>query len=578
MANLCQSQSDIGASATKIWRGPAVAQNQDGLNRRQAMAAGATAAALSASPTFAVATKNWSAGSVVHLLPAVNHNSVLLKTSFNTAYKTVHLLVDGRAVTGSKTDMDGRYWHFHVTDLPANTRLTLQLASGRTKLCDPWPLNTMPKPDEAVGNFRFLSFTCAGGDPALPGMSGESFRPMDVRHRLLARAMSFGPQAVIANGDHVYWDQTTWLNSRNPRIKAAASAWYGKFGNLDRSLPALGSANEDVLRRVGENQIAAVYGTQLRSTPSYFVADDHDYFENDEAEERFVTFPPDQFSMSAKRAIQNLFYPEFLPDAARPIGLSGALSDGLDGSFGTLRVGKLFEALIYDCGGYITLKGPSARLVPIEAENWLLDRTRRQDTAQLLHVPSHPPGWSAGKWREWYPDIMESPATRIATDGTAITDWGGSSDGKGKLSTAHPKYFWQSGWHAQHQRIFSALSQQEKRPAAIMSGDLHATGALRIERSGDLDLSANPVNMLLAGTLGTSDSGWPSGARGAAPQVPASLLAKVTDPLVERNGFTIVDVTPEKMIFRLFGWREPLPISAIDTLEPHAVITVARPV
>lgn len=69
---------------------------------------------------------------------------------------------------------------------------------------------------------------------------------------------------------------------------------------------------------------------------------------------------------------------------------------------------------------------------------------------------------------------------------------------------------------------------------------------------------------------------WPSGARGAAPKVPASLDARAIDPLVERNGFTIVDVTPENMTFQLFDWRELQPVSDIDTLEPHAVITVAR--
>lgn len=544
------------------------------LSRRGVLASGVAAAALAAAP--ARAADSWRSGAVQHLLPAVNHDSLLLKASFLTPQADVRLAVNGKRHPGRKTDLAGRYWTFRVGNLPADTTLALQLLSGGRMLCDPWPLRTFPAPDQSVSSFRLLSFTCAGGDPSMPGVGGEAFRPMAIRQRLLARALSYAPQAVIANGDHVYWDQTTWMQSRNPRIRAAATAWYDKFGQFDRSLPLLGTANEDLIRRVGEAQIAALYGTTLRSTPSYFVADDHDYFENDEAEERFVTFPPDQFSMAAKRAVQDLFYPEFLPDPARPKNLSGVLPGGLDASFGTLRVGKLFEALIYDCGGHLTLNGNSARLVPPEAEEWLLERTRSQDTAQLLHVPSHPPGWSAGKWREWYPDIIESPATRTAADGTAITDWGGASDGKGRLSTAHPKYFWQPGWYQQHQRIFSALSNQAKRPAAILSGDLHATGALRIARSGDLDLSANPVNVLLAGTLGSSKSGWPSAARGGAPQVPASLSATATDPLVERNGFTIIDVMPDRMVFRLFGWREPQPAGAIDTLKPHAVITVAR--
>lgn len=545
------------------------------ISRRTLLASGAAAVAAASSPGSA-STTEWNAGDVVHLLPAANHDTILIKAAFRTARRSVRLRVNGASHAGQQSDTQGRYWSFLVTGLSPDTTQMLQLTDRSGPLCDCWPLKTMPHPDQPVGSFRLLSFTCAGGDPTMPGIGGEAFRPMELRRRLLARAMSFAPQAVIANGDHVYWDQTTWLQSRNPRVRAAATAWYDRFGQLDQSLPPLGSANEDVLRRIGEAQIGALYGTSLRSTPSFFVADDHDYFENDEAEERFVTFPPSQFSISTKRAMQRLFYPEFLPDRHRSALMSGTLDNGLSTSFGTLRVGQLFEALIYDCGGYLDLKGPSARLVPIEAENWLLERTRSEETAQLLHVPSHPPGWSAGKWREWYPDIMETPATRIAADGSAVTDWGGASDGNGRLTTTHPKYFWQPGWHAQHQRLFAALSEQQRRPAAILSGDLHATGALRVQRSGDLDLSANPVNVLLAGTLGTSDSGWPSGARGAAPQIPSSLAAQITDPLVERNGFTIIDVMPDRMVFRLFGWREPQPQSAIDTLEPHAVLTVSR--
>lgn len=544
------------------------------MSRRDVLAAGAATAALSVTASAAPEAAGWWTGSVVHLLPSVNHDSLLLKASLAEARKEVVLLVNGRTVPGQSTDRSGRYWSFRTGGLAPATRLSLQLASKGKPLCDPWPLSTMPDPEASVAHFRLLSFTCAGGDADLPGTGGESFLPIEVRQRLLARAMSFAPQAVIANGDHVYWDQQTWLESRNAKIRAAAGAWYDAFGRFDRTQPPLSPHNHDIIRRIGERQISAVYGTSLRSTPSYFVGDDHDYFENDEAEERFVTFPPERFQMEAKRALQQLFYPEFLPDRERPAWMSGSIGNGLDTSFGTLRVGTLFEALIYDCGGHLSLKGPSARLVPIEAEEWLLDRTRRSDARQLLHVPSHPPGWSAGKWREWYPDIMATPATRIAANGSAITDWGGASTGEARLSTAHPKYFWQAGWHAQHQRIMAALSDQNTRPAAILSGDLHATGALRIARSGELDLSANPVNVILAGTLGTSDAGWPSGPRGAAPQVPASLKAEITDPLRERNGFTIVDVMPDGMVFRLFGWRRPQPVAMIDTLEPYATLTL----
>ena len=67
-----------------------------------------------------------------------------------------------------------------------------------------------------------------------------------------------------------------------------------------------------------------LYAALCRSTPVFFVQDDHDYFENDEADDRFISFPPDAFMMSAGRASQHLYYPEFLPDPMRPLGLASA--------------------------------------------------------------------------------------------------------------------------------------------------------------------------------------------------------------------------------------------------------------
>ena len=64
-------------------------------------------------------------------------------------------------------------------------------------------------------------------------------------------------------------------------------------------------------------QIADLYGTMMRSTPVFFLQDDHDYFENDEADDKLVTLPPDPFMLNLARASQLLYYPEFLPDAHR---------------------------------------------------------------------------------------------------------------------------------------------------------------------------------------------------------------------------------------------------------------------
>ena len=75
-------------------------------------------------------------------------------------------------------------------------------------------------------------------------------------------------------------------------------------------------------RAVGP-QIADLYGTMLRSLPVFFLQDDHDYFEDDAADDFVVTFPPDPFMLELGRATQHLYYPEFLPDADRPLGLAG---------------------------------------------------------------------------------------------------------------------------------------------------------------------------------------------------------------------------------------------------------------
>jgi hypothetical protein len=47
-------------------------------------------------------------------------------------------------------------------------------------------------------------------------------------------------------------------------------------------------------------------------------------------------------------------------------------------------------------------------------------------------------------------------------------------------------------------------------------------------------------------------------------------------PPVEKNGFTIVDVTPERIALQLFAWRPPDPADAIDTLEPSGTYELSR--
>src|SRR5260370_291231 len=135
-------------------------------------------------------------------------------------------------------------------------------------------------------------------------------------------------------------------------------------GKFDRSALVLGSDNETVLKRAVEPQLIPVYGTDFRSTPVFFMQDDHDYFDNDDATDEVITFPPPYFSLQLARATQSLFYPEFLPDRARPPGLpwssAGDRFGGVSETFGTVRYGRLAEILMYDIRGTQTRAGPSA--------------------------------------------------------------------------------------------------------------------------------------------------------------------------------------------------------------------------
>jgi hypothetical protein len=523
-------------------------------DRRQLLIGGTAATLLPA----AAWARGWEAPQVAHLLPAASDQRLLLKCSlFAPLTATPVLIVGGRRVRGQRTDSAGLHWRFDADGLQPGTRYQLRIEDAvGTALTPSWPLRTLPSPRTRPTSVRILCFTCAGGYP-FPDVPGqpEAFRPLAVRHALLERALAFSPDLAVANGDHIYWDQRTMAESASAARRAAFAAIEARFGRLDPSIPALGSANEAVLKRLTGPQIAGVYGTRFRSTPMFFVSDDHDYFENDEASDRLVSFPPAPAHLGWARAVQHLYYPEFLPDASRPALPGSDASDrapGLSEAFGTLRYGKLVEALIYDCGRFLSL-GEGAGLVPPEVERWLLGRTRSSDADHLIHMPSHPFGWTAGKWREWYPDVAGG---------------GGAYAGGG----AGPKPYWQSGWGAQHDRLLTAMAAQGGRAAVSVSGDLHAVGAARVMRAR----GGAPVHSILAGPIGTSALGWPSSARGTPPLPAASLRLDGPAP-VERNGFTLLDVTRDRILVRQFAWREPMPVAAIATLQPFATFAIPRP-
>jgi hypothetical protein len=497
-------------------------------------------------------SSNWDAGQVRYLLPTVSDTRLLVKASFTNPLSAAPTLrIGARSIRGRMTDTAGEFWQFFASDLPAGQRHTLWLVSSNGRpLCQPWELATFPPAAARPERFRVLFFTCAGGPEPANGaavnLAAKDRLPTAIRNRLMRRALSFEPHAMVANGDHVYWD----LHS--PRLPPARRNTT-RLESFNRSALVFGNTNETVLKRAAGPQIIPVYGTDFRSTPVFFLQDDHDYFDNDEAWDEIVTFPPVWFQLALARATQQMYYPEFLPDPTRPAGLPwGAMGEGLvSESWGTVRFGRLAEILLYDVRRTCTLAGPSAVFIDPEVEKWLIGRTTSRDTTHLVHAPSNPPGWTAGKWMEWYPDVL---------------------DDQGKLTDAKQKPYWQPGWLAQHDRLMNAMSSMRGRVPLAISGDLHAIGIGKILRSGSLHFDANPVTAVLSGPIGTGRGGWPSEFRGVGSTPPKRLDVQEEVKPIEQHGFVLADFTSDRIVLRFFKWDvKSQPPEAIDTLEPFHV-------
>jgi hypothetical protein len=253
--------------------------------------------------------------------------------------------------------------------------------------------------------------------------------------------------------------------------------------------------NAAIFTAMCDYQIPGLYGATLRSTPAFFLTDDHDNFENDEFDAKVATMPPDTYGTLGAEQTQWLYYPEFLPDRNRAVWLPGGdkiwAPVDTNITFGTLRYGNLLEVVLYDCRRYADYKGEHTKLFPQWTEDWIVARTRAQDTAHFFHAPSLPFAWSSGMLGDWYPDLLDDKAGRLV------------------LYEA----VWQRGWFAQHQRLIEALSSQTRRAAIVVQGDMHASAAGKMTRSGELTL-ASPVHAIPGGTLGTGDIPFPSSCRG----------------------------------------------------------------
>ncbi len=535
------------------------------MDRRDFLAGGMGAAILASRSADAFAQgakppadREWDAGQVRHLLPTVSDTRILIKASFAKPLMAAPTLRIGNSpFRGVMNDTEGSFWQFYATGLRPGRRYSLSLVgSDRKQLCQPWNLLTFPSRTSQPESFRVLFFTCAGGPDSAGGPSTDALTsgnlPTAIRNRLMRRALTFQPQAMVANGDHVYWDLHT------PRIPPERRD-YTRLKSFNQSALIFGEKNETVLKLAAGPQIMPVYGTDFRSTPVFFLQDDHDYFDNDEAFDEIVTFPPVWFQLQLARATQKLYYPEFLPDEDRPRGLPwGATGDGaVSESWGTLRYGRLAEVLLYDVRRMCTLAGESAVFLDPEVERWVLARTGSTDVTHLVHAPSNPFGWTAGKWMEWYPDVLNR---------------------EGKLTDQEPKPYWQSGWMKQHDRLVAAMTAMKGRIPLTISGDLHAIGIGKILRCGSLNLEKNPLTAVLSGPIGTAPGAWPSAFRGVGSTPPRHLDVQEEVKPIEQHSFTIADFLPDRVRLRFFKWDlKTQPPEAIDRLDPFHTTEIGRP-
>ena len=520
----------------------------------------------------------WDTGQVEHILPAVNHNRFLIKISVKHPMKLPPYIIvdDNRRVTGYKTDSKGYFWRFDITELSSDTSYFLSLHDYEgIRLCDPWPLKTFPDAQSQVEKVRLLIYTCFGGHDAHIKWYGAGPVPLQIRHRLLKRALSFKPDAVISTGDQIYYDLR---EGRTPKYMGRAPQSIKYCGTFDRTLPVLGTQNEEVFKKAVSPQISSLYGTALRSVPTFFLLDDHDYFENDEANQKdsfeildFIigrpavtkagmSFPMDDFMLDLGRTGQKLYLPEFLPAPGLPVDLPGIgekdRAQGVSECYGMLRYGNLLEALLWENRRYMTTDGKNAVLVHPKAEDWLKNRMKTEDTTYVINVATSYFGWCAGKWLDWYPDVRKD---------------------KGALTTDVSKYEWQQGWFNQHNRIMEAASGMKRNTPIFVGGDLHSQCYGWIDRSGELDLRKNPVLSICSGSLGTGSGGFPSSFIRKMVAQPSTLLEfREVLPPVEKDAFILMDFTPEKIVVQFFAWRQPEPVDAIDTLQPYNILEIKR--
>ena len=280
--------------------------------------------------TATAPASSWDAGGVRHLLPAVSDTRMLIKASFDAPMADAPTLMSAAHPCAAA-------WATRAASIGTSMPPTSHRAA-RTAVAHRGARRAAMR---AVGAFDLSGPRRAAGavpfaDLHLRGRPrGPQIPPRRDAQSVAAARAEFAPQAVVANGDQVYWDLLAPVGSRLLGMHPTPCELAGMF---DRSALVLGGDNEAVLKRAAGPQIVPVYGTDFRSTPVFFMQDDHDYFDNDEATDEIVTFPPSYFMLPARaRDAEHVLsgIPARRGAAARPAMVVGR-RPGV-GRFGKLR-------------------------------------------------------------------------------------------------------------------------------------------------------------------------------------------------------------------------------------------------
>ena len=198
-----------------------------------------------------------------------------------------------------------------------------------------------------------------------------------------------------------------------------------------------------MLKLAAGPQIVPVYGTDFRSTPVFFLQDDHDYFDNDEAFDEIITFPPVWFQLATRaRDAEALLSRSFCRTRLVHEGCPGARL----GMAASQRAGAPFDMAGSPRFSF-TMSAACARW----PDQPRLSSTRRS---------------SVGCWRARPRRMSPIWSTRpaIRWGGARGSGWSGiptCSIAKASSRPAEPKPYWQSGWMKQHDRLIAAMTGSE---------------------------------------------------------------------------------------------------------------------